>query len=128
MSGMRMSPPIEYSPPVFIASVLIAIGASFAALWIAFQLRHTGFGVAFLAKLGSAAIMGLAITGMHYTGMAAAQFAPDSICLAVDSTNGIRSAPLALTIGIPTTSILAIPLGSSAPPPHSPKPPTPLQP
>ena len=28
------------------------------------------------AKLGSAVIMGLAITGMHYTGMAAARFAP----------------------------------------------------
>src|SRR5258708_3890094 len=121
MYAMRMSPPIEYSPPVFIASVLIAIGASFAALWIAFQLRHTGFGVAFLAKLGSAAFMGLAITGMHYTGMAAAQFAPDSICLAVDSTNGMRSAALALTIGITTICILAITLGLSALDAHSAK-------
>jgi diguanylate cyclase (GGDEF)-like protein len=121
MYAMRMSPPIEYNPPVFVASVLIAIAASFAALWIAFQLRHTGFGVAFFAKLGSAAIMGLAITGMHYTGMAAAQFAPDSICLAVDSTNGMKSAALALTIGIATIVILAITLGLSALDAHSAK-------
>ena len=114
MYAMRMSPPIEYNPPVFIASVIIAIVASFAALWIAFQLRHKGFGVAFFAKLGSATIMGLAITGMHYTGMAAAMFAPDSICLAVDSTNGMQSAALALTIGITTIVILAITLGLSA--------------
>ena len=33
------------------------------------------------SKLVSAVIMGFAITGMHYTGMAAARFAPDSICL-----------------------------------------------
>lgn len=114
MYAMLMSPPIEYHPPTFIASVLIAIGASFAALWIAFRLRHTGFGVAFFAKLGSAAIMGLAITGMHYTGMAAAQFAPDSICLAVDSTNGMQRGALAFTIGITTLCILAITLALSA--------------
>ena len=114
MYAMRMSPPIEYNPPVFIASIIIAIVASLAALWIAFQLRYKGFGVAFLAKLGSATIMGLAITGMHYTGMAAAEFAPDSICLAVDSTNGMQSAALALTIGITTVFILAITLGLSA--------------
>ena len=114
MHAMRMSPPIEYDPPLFIASVIIAIVASFAALWIAFQLRHKYFGVALLAKLGSATVMGLAITGMHYTGMAAAQFAPDSICLAVDSTDGMKSAALALTIGITTLCILAITLGLSA--------------
>jgi NO-binding membrane sensor protein with MHYT domain len=59
MYAMRMSPPIEYHPPLFIASVIIAIVASFAALWIAFQLRHKYFGVAFVAKLGSATVMGL---------------------------------------------------------------------
>jgi diguanylate cyclase (GGDEF)-like protein len=114
MQAMRMSPPIEYHPPLFIASVIIAMVASLAALWIAFQLRQKGFGVAFLAKLGSAAVMGLAITGMHYTGMAAALFAPDSICLAVDSTGGMKSDALALIIGIATVSILATTLGLSA--------------
>jgi len=114
MHAMRMSPPIEYHPPLFIASVIIAIGASLAALWIAFQLRQKDFSAAFLAKLGSAVIMGLAIAGMHYTGMAAAQFAPGSICLAVDSTAGMQSGTLALTIGITTLCILAVTLGLSA--------------
>ena len=114
MHAMRMSPSIEYQPPLFIASVIIAIAASFAALWIAFQLRHKSFGGAVLLKLGSATLMGLAITGMHYTGMAAAQFAPGSICRAVDSTGGMTSAALALVIGITTIGILAITLGVSA--------------
>jgi PAS domain S-box-containing protein len=108
MQAMRMSPPIEYHPPLFIASVVIAIAASLAALWIAFQLRHKRFGAALLAKLGGATLMGLAITGMHYTGMAAAQFAPDAICLAVDSTGGMKSAALALTIGIATICVLVL--------------------
>lgn len=114
MHAMQMSPPIEYDPVLFVASVIVAIAASLAALWIAFQLRRKHFGAAFLAKLGSAGVMGLAITGMHYTGMAAAKFAPDSICLAADSTGGMSSASLALTIGIITICILSVTLVLSA--------------
>ncbi len=114
MHAMRMSPAIEYDPPLFIASVGIAIAASFAALWIAIQLRQKDFGVAFLAKLGSATLMGLAITGMHYTGMAAARFAPGSFCLSVSSTGGMTTAALALTIGAATLCILVITLGVAA--------------
>ncbi len=99
---------------LFVASVLVAIVASLAALWIAFQLRQKAFGVAFLAKLGSATLMGFAIAGMHYTGMAAARFAPDSVCLAADSTAGMTSTALALTIGITTIGILAMTLALSA--------------
>jgi len=33
------------------------------------------------AKYAAAVVMGIAITGMHYTAMAAAQFAPDTVCL-----------------------------------------------
>jgi diguanylate cyclase (GGDEF)-like protein len=114
MQAMQMSPAIEYDPWLFAASVVIAFVASFAALWIAFRLRQRHSGIAILAKLGSATVMGLAITGMHYTGMAAAQFAPDSVCLAVDSTGGMQSATLALAIGSLTLGILVITLGISA--------------
>jgi diguanylate cyclase len=114
MYAMRMSPPIVYYPPLFVASVIIAIVASLAALWIAFQLRHRHSGIAVLAKLGSATIMGVAITGMHYTGMAAAQFAPDSVCLAVGIHGGMGTHGLAATIGITTIVILSITIGISA--------------
>lgn len=80
MAAMRMFPPIEYDPFLFALSVLIAIGASVTALWICFHLRsgqttHLG-----LKQFGAALIMGMAIVGMHYTGMSAATFAPNSIC------------------------------------------------
>jgi len=80
MAAMQMSPPIVYDPTLFAASVAIAIAAALAALWIAFTLRDNSGWMRY-AKLGSAIIMGFAITGMHYTGMAAARFAPDSVCL-----------------------------------------------
>jgi diguanylate cyclase (GGDEF)-like protein/PAS domain S-box-containing protein len=98
MFAMQMSPPIRYDPLLFAASVLIAIVASFAALWISFQLRWKDSRLEILAKLGSAGVMGLAISGMHYTGMAAARFAPGSVCLAVTS-GGINSTTLAFAIG-----------------------------
>src|SRR3977135_321649 len=54
---------------LFVAlSVVIAIGASTAALWLAFQ--TTDLWQKLIAALG----MGLAISGMHYTGMRAAIF------------------------------------------------------
>ena len=39
MFAMQMSPSIRYDPVIFATSVLIAMAASLAALWIAFQLR-----------------------------------------------------------------------------------------
>jgi signal transduction histidine kinase/ActR/RegA family two-component response regulator len=83
MAAMRMRPGIEYDPLLFALSVLIAIGASAGALWLAFHLRqrmaHAG-----LARIAAAIVMGGAIVGMHYTGMEAAHFAPGSICLEAD--------------------------------------------
>jgi len=49
---------------------VIAIGASFAALWLSLApLKTTSTGTR--QKIASAIIMGSAITGMHYTAMAA---------------------------------------------------------
>ena len=106
MLAMRMSPPIHYKPVLFVASVLIAIAASLAALWIATQLRQRTSGFAIVARLGSAVIMGFAITGMHYTGMAAAEFAPGSICLAAESGRAVDNSVLAVIVGIVTLVVL----------------------
>ncbi|OBZ15965.1 EAL domain-containing protein [Bacillus sp. FJAT-26390] len=65
---------ITYNPVIFVLSILIAFGASVAALWLAFYFRKGGQRGEFWMKLGSGAIMGAAIVGMHYTGMAAANF------------------------------------------------------
>jgi NO-binding membrane sensor protein with MHYT domain len=113
MFAMQMSPAIRYDPLLFAASVLIAMGASLAALWIAFQLRMKRSKLAILAKLGSASVMGLAITGMHYTGMAAAHFAAGSICVAAIA-GGIHNTTLAIAIGGSSVVILSLTLIVSA--------------
>ena len=113
MFAMQMSPAIRYDPPIFAASVLIAIGASLAALWIAFQLRTRRSKLATLAKIGSAGVMGLAIAGMHYTGMAAAHFAAGSVCAAAVA-GGIHNTALATVIGGGTVVILSLTLVVSA--------------
>lgn len=114
MAAMQMSPPIRYDPPWFVASVMVGIGASLAALWIAFKFRKVSSRLAILGRLGSAGVMGFAITGMHYTGMAAAEFAPDSMCLAIGSSLGMSSSAIAVVIAIATTAILSVTLILSA--------------
>lgn len=66
MAALRMTPGIDYDPALFSASLLIAVGASAAALWIAFRLRQQTLYVRHL-RGGAAIIMGVAIVGMHYT-------------------------------------------------------------
>src|SRR5258706_9289122 len=80
MAAMQLRPAISYDLLLFGTSILIAVGASMAALWIAFQLRTETILSAFRKKSASALVMGAAIAGMHYTGMAAANFAPGTIC------------------------------------------------
>jgi NO-binding membrane sensor protein with MHYT domain len=65
MAAMRMPGKVTYNPGLFVLSVLIAVVAAIAALWAALRLRGV------MATLGAALIMGVGVSGMHYTGMAA---------------------------------------------------------
>lgn len=65
MAGMRLNGQLEYSTATVAVSVVIAVVAATAALWAAGQVRG------FLWSVGASLAMGLAVTGMHYTGMAA---------------------------------------------------------
>ena len=105
MAAMEVMPGISYDPAPFLSSVGVAIAASLAALWIAFTLRTGDSLTARLLRVVAAFVMGLAITGMHYTGMAAARFAADTVCL-----TGLRvdNTWLAATIAGFTFSLLAI--------------------
>lgn len=80
MYALNMMPGIVYVPWLFWLSVAIAFGASAAALLIMTWLRHSSGGVGLLLRLGAAMVMAVAVTGMHYTGMAAAMFEPGSYC------------------------------------------------
>ncbi|MBW4631313.1 MAG: PAS domain-containing protein [Iphinoe sp. HA4291-MV1] len=111
MYAMRMAATTEYQPVLFALSVAIAIGASIVALWIAFQLRKETITTGKRRKMKSALVMGAAISGMHYTGMAAARFTPTKPTTV--SASGVMNASLtwlAVAIGIATFVILGFTL------------------
>ena len=110
MQALQIRPGIDYDPLLFSASILIAIVASGAALWIAFKLRKDTPHVR-LARAGAAIVMGAAIVGMHYTGMAAAGFPAGSICMA--ASDGVSPGWLAIVIVVVTLAVLAITLLTS---------------
>jgi NO-binding membrane sensor protein with MHYT domain len=63
MAALNMPGHATYDPVIVLLSVLIAVAASTVALWCA--LRVSG-----ALKIGAAAlVMGVAVAGMHYTGM-----------------------------------------------------------
>ncbi|KIY40428.1 histidine kinase [Pseudomonas sp. 10-1B] len=110
MAALRMLPGIDYDPTLFGASLLIAVGASAAALWIAFRLRkHTPY-VRQIRGL-AAVVMGFAIVGMHYTGMAAANFPDGSFCGAL--AGGLQGDGLVYLVLITTLAVLAVALLTS---------------
>ncbi|MGW1895877.1 MHYT domain-containing protein [Streptomyces hirsutus] len=65
MASMSLDGRLEYNTLTVAASVAIAMAAATAALWAAAQAKG------FLWSVGASVVMGLAVTGMHYTGMAA---------------------------------------------------------
>jgi NO-binding membrane sensor protein with MHYT domain/CheY-like chemotaxis protein len=110
MAAMRMEPGIVYDPWLFALSVAIAIAASGLALWIAFRLRRNVPHV-WLPRVGAAVVMGAAIVGMHYTGMAAASFPLDSVCMA--ARGGVNHDGLATLVVIATFGVLGFALLAS---------------
>ncbi|MEU3414732.1 MULTISPECIES: MHYT domain-containing protein [unclassified Streptomyces] len=65
MAGVRFHGRFTYNTLTVAISVVIAVVAATAALWAAGQVRG------FLWSVGASLVMGLAVSGMHYTGMAA---------------------------------------------------------
>jgi len=105
MAALMVEPGIVWQWGWVWLSVLIALVASGAALWLAFHLRK-GTGHLMLLRGGASLIMGIAIAGMHYTGMAAARFPADSHVTHM----GVNSNWLAVLVVVVTLSILGITL------------------
>ena len=65
MAAMRLSGMVGYNPAIVALSVLIAVAAASAALWATLNIRGPA------AAIGASLVMGIAVSAMHYTGMAA---------------------------------------------------------
>jgi len=91
MAAMIMPAKISYDPTLFLASIVIAIVAATVALWLAFNLRGN------LQRFGSAFVMGVAVCGMHYTGMYALKLEPTK---EVITNTGIALSPANMAYGV----------------------------
>jgi PAS domain S-box-containing protein len=75
MAAMRLPAICQFNSFLVILSVVFAVLISLAALWIAFHFRDEKTGIGW-ERLAGAAVMGVGISVMHYTGMTAASFMP----------------------------------------------------
>ena len=91
MAAMRMPAIARFSSLLVAISILFAFIFSLVALLMAFDLREeTRWTVP--RRVGSAVVMGFAVSAMHYTGMAAASFTPAS---PPDLSHAVSISPLA---------------------------------
>lgn len=107
MGAITIVPGIAYDLRLVALSVLIAICASFVALWLFFNLRDANNSFRQqVVRIGAALVMGLAIAGMHYTAMAASHFAIGAFCRGGVT---LQNSWLAAAIGMFAQACLASP-------------------
>lgn len=108
MYALLIEPQPKWNALLVTLSVLIAFAASGLALWLAFHLRQGDHHLMLMRGLASL-VMGIAIAGMHYVGMAAAEFSHSSMM----QPHGVSNAGLAVWVTLITLTILGITLLSS---------------
>ena len=112
MAAMRMAGHMFYDPVLFGVSIVVAVVLASAALYIQFLAGHRAkAGKQTKARkqrtlLGAALTMGIAVSGMHYTAMAAVYFFPrDSPGAPVGL---VAPTLLAVLVGLAAALILAL--------------------
>ena len=106
MGAMRSEALASFEPKLFSLSIVIAMGASLATLWIASRLRG-GTGLPHkLLKYGASLVLGAGLLSMHFTGMAAFNLVlPAGSILTPPGDND--HAQLGLTVAVMTLLIIA---------------------
>jgi NO-binding membrane sensor protein with MHYT domain len=101
MAAMREHVDLSYDRTFVALSLIIAIGASTAALWLAFRTTDLG------QKLIAAVVMGVAISGMHYAAMGGTTFAAHGPVPEVHPYASLDQTNLALAVAGTAFVILA---------------------
>lgn len=109
MEALELEAQPHYHIDLVGLSLLIAIGASFVSLYLAFRFRSEAEG-RFLQRLVGAIGMGGAIYGMHYTAMSAVYFVPTPGFSAAKQGNNLW---LTIALGVGTFVVLALALTTS---------------
>ena len=82
MAALRFPGHLSYTPGIWLLSVLVGIAAAMLAFTLSINIKQRG------ERIAVAGIMGGAIYGMHYTGMASAVFEFDPTVRAVPGVQG----------------------------------------
>lgn len=112
MAAMRTAVEIDWSYVTVALSVAIAIAASFVALFLAFRFGRTEGKMKFVLMGAAALVMGVAIVGMHYTGMAAASYAAPDVAGALEGAH-FSHAMLGYSVAVATVLVLGFALVAS---------------
>ncbi|TGK03786.1 PAS domain S-box protein [Leptospira semungkisensis] len=101
MAAMQMAAVLRYDPWFFSLSIVVAVILAIASLWVRFGLAGLRLSSQKLTLI-AACTMGLAISGMHYTGMVSARF----IGTPETDLNTAFNDPTFLALAISSTTIL----------------------
>lgn len=74
MAAMTMAPSLRYDPWLFLLSLVVAIGLAVASLFVRCALHARLTSVRWASNVVGGAVLGLAISGMHYVAMLATRF------------------------------------------------------
>ena len=107
MAAMRVHATLSYDTVWVTLSIFIAIGASAAALWIAFAQTRA------YQRAMAAVVMGAAVAGMHYAGMKAASYEPMQTHREMFGSTNISQMGLAAGVAMTTFFVLALALVAS---------------
>ena len=97
MAALRFPGSLAYKPTIWSLSLLVGIAAATIALWLSMTLKANW------QRAAAALVMGLAICGMHYTGMASTVFEIDPL---VQVAPGIASGSLAAAVALTTSALI----------------------
>ncbi|GAA61894.1 two-component member protein [Pseudoalteromonas sp. BSi20652] len=109
MAAMELAPLLRYDPLMFGLSIVVAVVLSFIALYCRFNLEKLCLHLtAFQNRFISAIILGSAVAGMHYMGMAATRFVATSPLLYDDVNANAGLIFVAIAVATATVAITSV--------------------
>ena len=109
MAAMELAPLLRYDPLTFGLSIIVAVGLSFIALYSRFNLERVFPSLSSLQNnLVSAIILGFAVAGMHYMGMAATRFVATSPLIYDDANASAGLTFIAIAVATATIAITSV--------------------
>ena len=107
MLAMHLHGGMRFDVPLVGLSILISVGASYGALRFATGEQPLRW------RIGGAALMGLAVSGMHHTGMAATAFMPSTAGTVETPVSVLAQTSLAMAVAAMTFLILMLGIAAS---------------